>query len=155
MEWQLALAFFLISMFVLMLTGTPLAFALLAVTAIGALIWFGGGLGLERLITAITTGLTTFTLLPVPLFILMGEVMLHAGLAPKMISAIDEWVGRIPGRLSLLAVAAGTLFATFTGSSMASGAMLGKALVPEMERRGATHPDGDRRSAHPNQFQLD
>ena len=140
MEWQLALVFFLVGMFVLMLSGMPLAFALLAVNAIGAIIWIGGGLGLERLILAITTGLTTFTLLPVPLFILMGEVMLHAGLAPRMIDAIDEWLGRLPGRLSLLAVAAGTLFATFTGSSMASGAMLGRVLVPEMEKRGYKKP---------------
>jgi tripartite ATP-independent transporter DctM subunit len=77
-----------------------------------------------------------FVLVPIPLFILMGEVMMHTGVATQMIDAIDKWTGRIPGRLSLMAVAGGTLFATMSGASMASVAMLGKILVPEMEQRG-------------------
>jgi len=66
----------------------------------------------------------------------MGEVMFRAKIAPKAIDAVDMWLGRIPGRLSLLAVAGGTLFATLSGASMAGVAMLGTTLMPEMERRG-------------------
>ncbi|MFC2069524.1 TRAP transporter large permease subunit, partial [Chloroflexota bacterium] len=57
-------------------------------------------------------------------------------IAPFMIDALDKWLGRLPGRLGLLAVSGGTIFATLTGVSMASVAMLGSTLVPEMERRG-------------------
>jgi tripartite ATP-independent transporter DctM subunit len=53
-----------------------------------------------------------------------------------MIDAMDKWLGRLPGRLGLLAVASGTLFSTFTGTSLATTAMLGEVLTPEMEARG-------------------
>jgi tripartite ATP-independent transporter DctM subunit len=66
----------------------------------------------------------------------MGEVIFHSKLAPDMIDALDKWIGRLPGRLSLMTVGAGTLFATLTGTSIASTAMLGKSLVPEMQKRG-------------------
>jgi tripartite ATP-independent transporter DctM subunit len=66
----------------------------------------------------------------------MGEVMLCAGIAPHVMDALDSWMGRLPGRLALLAVAAGTLFAMLTGSSMASAAMMTSTLLPEMENRG-------------------
>jgi len=66
----------------------------------------------------------------------MGEVMFHSGIAPVLIRTLDKWLGRLPGRLSLLAVGAGTLFSTLTGTSLASVAMLGSVLVPEMEQQG-------------------
>jgi len=77
-----------------------------------------------------------FSLLPVPLFILLGEVIFHSGIASKVLDVADCWMGKIRGRLSLLTVCAGTLFGTLSGSSMASIAMLGSTLVPEMEKRG-------------------
>jgi len=101
--------------------------------------WFWGGLcGLEQLIHTIFESLCSFTLLPLPLFVLMGEIMFLSGIAPNMIDALDKWLGRIPGRLGLLAVGAGTIFSTLSGASMASVAMLGSTLSPEMERRGYT-----------------
>jgi tripartite ATP-independent transporter DctM subunit len=84
--------------------------------------------------------LNSFILLPVPLFILMGEIMFHSGIAPILIETLDKWIGRIPGRLSLLAVAVGTLFSTLTGTSLASVAMLGSSLMPEMEKQGYKKP---------------
>ncbi len=68
------------------------------------------------------------------MFILMGTVMFHPGVAFKMIDVLDQWLGAIAGRLSLLAVAAGALFATLTGVAMGSVAMLGSTLGPDMER---------------------
>jgi tripartite ATP-independent transporter DctM subunit len=106
------------------------------INLIGMYIFFGGLAGLEHLITSIYTSLNSFILLPVPLFILMGEVMFHSGIAPVLIETLDKWLGRLPGRLSLLAVAVGTLFSTLTGTSLASVAMLGSVLVPEMEKKG-------------------
>jgi tripartite ATP-independent transporter DctM subunit len=70
----------------------------------------------------------------------MGEIMFRSGIAPKMMDTLDKWLGRIPGRLSLLAVGGGTLFATLSGSAMAGCAMLGSVLVPEMKKRGYKKP---------------
>jgi len=136
MEWYLTLIAIIGGLLVLMLTGMPIAFAFVIINVIGIYLWFGGEIGLRQLIVSFSSGLTTFTLLAVPLFILMGDVMLYSGLSPKMIDALDKWLGRLPGRLGLLSVVAGTVFATFTGASMASVAMLGSTLVPEMEKRG-------------------
>jgi len=110
------------------------------ISIVGMYVFFGGTAGLEQLIVSINTSLTTFVLLPVPLFIFMGELMFHSGMAPLLVETLDKWLGRLPGRLGLLAVSSGTLFATLTGTSIASTAMLGSILVPEMERRGYKKP---------------
>jgi tripartite ATP-independent transporter DctM subunit len=66
----------------------------------------------------------------------MGDIMFRSNVAPQMMDVLDKWLGRLPGRLSLLAVAAGTLFATLSGASIAGVAMLGSVLFPEMKKRG-------------------
>jgi tripartite ATP-independent transporter DctM subunit len=66
----------------------------------------------------------------------MGEVMFLFGIAQNMMETMEKWMGRLPGRLSLLAVGGGVLFATLSGSSMAGCAMLGQTLLPDMEKRG-------------------
>ncbi len=136
MEWPLALLLILGSLFVFMMAGLPIAFSFMAVNLIGALLWWGGSAGLTFATVSIMDSLTRFALLPIPLFILMGEVISHSGIAPRMIDSLDKWLGRLPGRLSLLAVGSGALFSTLTGVSMASVAMMGSTLVPEMEKRG-------------------
>jgi tripartite ATP-independent transporter DctM subunit len=123
-----------------MLSGMPIGFCFLLICVGGMYIYFGGGIGLEQLIISIYTTTNSFILLPIPLFILMGEVMFHSGIAPVLIRVVDKWLGRLPGRLGLLAVGAGTLFSTLTGTSMASVAMLGSVLSPEMEKQGYKKP---------------
>jgi TRAP-type C4-dicarboxylate transport system permease large subunit len=66
----------------------------------------------------------------------MGELMFHSQLAPDTIETLDGWLGRLPGRLSLLAATSGTLFAATSGSTIANTAMLGTILLPEMKKRG-------------------
>ncbi len=124
----------------MMASGMPVAFCFLLVNIVGMFLFFGGAIGLRQLTLSISNSMTSFTLLPLPLFILMGEVIFQSGIAPDMIDALDKWMGRLTGRLSLLSVGAGTLFSTLTGTSMASVAMLGSTLVPEMERRGYKKP---------------
>ena len=136
MEWQLALLIILGSLLILMATGLPIAFCFLLINVVGVFFLWGGESGLIQLVRSMRDSITHFTLLPVPLFILMGEVMFQSGMSIRMIDALDKWLGRMPGRLSLLAVGGGTLFATLSGSGMASCAMLGSTLVPEMEDRG-------------------
>jgi tripartite ATP-independent transporter DctM subunit len=123
-----------------MATAMPVAICFMFINMVGMFVFFGGAAGLEQLIVSIYTSLTTFLLLPVALFILMGEVMFHSGIATLLIETVDKWLGRLPGRLGLLAVSAGTALSTLTGTSLASTAMLGSVLVPEMERQGYKKP---------------
>ena len=117
-----------------------MAVCFMMVNVIGAFVFMGGEKGLVQLVNNIYAGVSTFTLLAMPLFIFMGEVLFHSGVAPYMLDALDKLLGRLPGRLGLLAVAGGTLFATLTGASVGSVAMLGSTLVPEMEKRGYKKP---------------
>jgi tripartite ATP-independent transporter DctM subunit len=138
-EWLSALAFIVGGLLFLMALRMPVAFCFLLVNlVVGSFFW--GSLGPEQVIDSIRHSVSTFTLLPIPLFVLMGTVMFRSGLAPLMIDAIAKWLGRLPGRLGLLAVGAGTVFATLSGSSMASAAMLGSALIPEMTKQGYKKP---------------
>jgi tripartite ATP-independent transporter DctM subunit len=136
MEWWMILGLIFCALMFLFIIGVPVAFAFLFINILGVYLLWGGESGLNQLVLSIYRSVATFSLLPVPLFILMGEIMFRAGIAPKMMDTLDKWLGRIPGRLSLLAVGGGTLFSTLSGSAMAGCAMLGSVLVPEMERRG-------------------
>jgi tripartite ATP-independent transporter DctM subunit len=137
--WQLLLVMFG-ALVALMLIGFPVALSFLVVAAVGAYQLWGGLIGLEQLITSLFTSLSHFSLVAVILFILMGEVMFQSGLAPRMLTAVDMWIGRVPGRLGLVAVSSGALFASMSGSSMSSTAVLGSLLLPEMEKRGYRKP---------------
>jgi len=140
MDWWITLAIIFSALMFLFLIGVPVAFAFLFINLIGVYVFWGGEAGLNQLIMSIYRSVATFSLLPVPLFVLMGEIMFRAGIAPRMMDTLDKWLGKIPGRLSLLAVSGGTLFATLSGSAMAGCAMLGSVLVPEMEKRGYRKP---------------
>jgi tripartite ATP-independent transporter DctM subunit len=135
MEWYSVLAFFLVGLIVLLLTGFPIAFAFLLMDLVGIIVFMGAG-GLQQVTLQVYSSLATFTLAPIPMFILMGEIMFQSGLANNTIDVIDKWLGRLPGRLSLLAAAGGTLFSALSGSTIANTAMLGTALLPEMRKRG-------------------
>jgi tripartite ATP-independent transporter DctM subunit len=136
MDWYWILLLIFSALMILFVIGVPVAFAFLFINIVGVYLLWGGVSGLNQLVLSVYRSVSTFSLLPVPLFILMGEVMFRAGIAPKMMDTLDKWLGRIPGRLSLLAVGGGTLFSTLSGSAMAGCAMLGSVLVPEMEKRG-------------------
>ena len=140
MEWYIALLIIVGSLLVMMATGMPVAFAFLLLNVIGMFLWWGGEAGLRVLSVSIYQSITSFTLLPLALFILMGEVMFHSGVAPLMINTVNKWLGRLSGRLGLVAVGSGTLLAFLTGSSIGSVAVLSSTLVPEMEKQGYKKP---------------
>lgn len=136
MDWWLALTLMLGIMVLLMLSGMPVAVSFLLVDIFGAVLFLGGTAGIIQLVLNMMESLTSFSLLPVPLFILMGEVMFHSQLGFKAIDVVDQWIGKIPGRLSLLAILGGAIFSTMSGSTMATTAILGSMLVPDMQKRG-------------------
>ncbi len=120
--------------------GMPVAFSFLLINLIGAFFFMGGVTGLNQATQQIFTSLTTFTLAPVPLFIFMGEVIFHSGMASRILDVLDKWLGRLPGRLSLMVIGGGTIFSTLSGSTIANTAMLGATMVPEMTARGYKKP---------------
>ena len=136
MEWFEALALLLGSILVLMAIGMPVALAFLAANIIGAWIFMGGERGVSALLNNGLGSLTKFALVPIPLFLLMGEVFFYTGLGARMFNAIDRLLGKLPGRLSYVTVLGGTGFSTLSGSSMGSTALLGSLMVPEMINRG-------------------
>jgi len=140
LAWYLFLLILFGSLLALMMLGIPVAFAFLIIVIVGAPLMWGIAPGLTQIMFSIVDNLMNFSLLPIPLFILMGEIIFHSKIAPAMIDALDKWIGRLPGRLSLMSVGAGMLFSTLTGTSIASTAMLGGTLIPEMENRGYKKP---------------
>jgi tripartite ATP-independent transporter DctM subunit len=139
MDWVWLFIIILSSLIFLLLLGVPVAFAFLSVSILFSYIFWGADIGLTQLILSIFRSVASFSLLPLPLFLLMGEVMFLFEIAQQMMGTLEKWMGRLPGRLSLLAVVGGVIFATLSGSSMAGTAMLGQTLLPEMERRGYKH----------------
>ncbi len=136
MEWFEALALLLGTIAFLMAIGMPIAFAFLAANIVGAWVFMGGERGVVQLLNNGLGSLTKYALMPIPLFLLMGEIFFHTGLGGRMFNAIDKLLGRLPGRLSYVTVLGGTGFSTLSGSSMGSTALLGSLMVPEMTRRG-------------------
>lgn len=136
MEWPLVLLIVIGTVLFLMALGVPVAFGFFTVNIIGAFLFAGGSIGVENMLANAAESISTFSLVPVPLFIVMGALFFHSGLAVRVFDALDACFGRLPGRLSYVTVTGGTLFAALSGSSMANTGMMGTLMVPEMMRRG-------------------
>jgi tripartite ATP-independent transporter DctM subunit len=120
----------------LMGLGLPVAFGFLAINVVGALIFLGGEQGLSQLARNAVQSVTSFSLTPIPFFVLMGEVLFHSGVALKAIDAFALLIRKVPGRLSVIAIVAGTVFSAISGSTIATTALLGSLLLPTMLERG-------------------
>jgi len=139
MSWYETLGLLIGLLLVFMAAGLPVVFAFFAVNLVGAFVFMGGDKGMLQLMRNAADAVQSFALLPIPLFILMGEVMFHTGVAARAIDAVDRLIARVPGRLSLVAITGGTIFASLSGSTIANTAMLCSTLLPDMTRRGY-HP---------------
>src|SRR3990172_785998 len=139
MSWELAAWLLLGGSTVLIFLGLPVAFAFITINLAGALLWLGGEPGLVQLARNSVSSVASFSLTPIPLFILMGEVLFHTGLAVKVIDGVERLIKRVPGRLAGGAVVARTVFSAISGSTIATTAMLGSLMVPVMLARGY-HP---------------
>ena len=136
MEWWLVLSA-IGGLFILLLAaGLPVFVAFTIIDIVFIYLLWGGATGLSQLMYSIFSSVSTFVLLPVPLFVLMGELLFHSGIFINALDTLDKWMGRLPGRLCILSVAGGTVFSTLSGSSMGTSAMLGSLLLPDMEKRG-------------------
>ena len=136
MSWQLASLLLLGGSTVLLFIGLPVAFAFMAINIAGAILFLGGDAGLSQMLRNSAAAVINFSLTPIPLFVLMGEVLFHTGLALKVIDGIERLVRQVPGRLAVVAVVAGTVFSAISGSTIATTAMLGSLMLPVMLSRG-------------------
>lgn len=139
MTWSAALLLMLGTLTLLMASGLPVAFAFIGVDLLGAHVFLGGEAGLDQMARNTFAALSSFTLAPIPLFLLMGEILFHTGVAFQAINAVDKLIARVPGRLAIVTVVGGTIFSSLSGSTIANTAVLGSALLPDMLKRGY-HP---------------
>jgi len=139
MSWQAAAWLMLGGSTALLFLGLPVAFSFLVINLLGALLFLGGEAGLVQLARNSIGSVASFSLTPIPLFILMGEVLFHTGLAVKVIDGVERLIREVPGRLAVVAVVAGTVFSAISGSTIATTAMLGSLMLPVMLARGY-HP---------------
>ncbi|GAA6201587.1 hypothetical protein NBRC116599_28130 [Aquicoccus sp. SU-CL01552] len=136
MDWTLSIAILIGGLLFSMGIGLPVALGFFVINVIGVFLFMGGARGIDQMIANATLAVSTYSLAPVPLFLVMGSLFFHSGLARRVLDAIDVLIGRLPARLSYLTVTSGTVFAALSGSSLANTGMLGTLMVPEMMKRG-------------------
>jgi len=139
MSWGAAAWLMLGGSTALLFLGLPVAFSFLVINLVGAMLFLGGEAGLTQIVRNSVISVASFSLTPIPLFILMGEVLFHTGLAVKVIDGVERLIRQVPGRLAVVAVVAGTVFSAISGSTIATTAMLGSLMLPVMLSRGY-HP---------------
>ncbi len=144
-----ALVFFLVRDLGLLAVGLGLVFGMLFFLLIGVRIALALGLvgmlglyvllpqpQLSVLAERSWNSLNTFTLTAIPMFVLMGGLLLRSGVTTQMFDALLRWFGRTPGGIAHASVGACGIFAAVSGSSLATAATMGAVACPEMIRRG-------------------
>ena len=119
----------------LLATGMPIAFAL-GMTALGFMVWFDGWNSVHFVPETVFAGLNDFTLVSLPMFIIMGAAVASSRAGSDLYEALARWLHRVPGSLVISNIGACALFSALTGSSPATCAAIGKMGIPEMRRRG-------------------
>ena len=136
MSWVSILGIMFSAKVLFLLAALPVAFVFFLINIGGSYLIFGGIPGLEQMVRNEQVSVAQFSLVPIPLFVLMGEVLFHTGLALRSVDAVDAVIKRVPGRLAVVALVAGTIFSAISGSTIATTAMLGSLLLPQMLARG-------------------
>src|SRR5690242_19625283 len=131
-------ALVLIVTLVVLLSGAPVAFGLGAI-ALFFLVVFQGIDSLNVAAETLYSGLHDFTLVSIPMFVMMGAAIGSSPAGKDLYEALDRWLYRVPGGLVISNLGACAIFAALTGSSPACCAAIGKMGIPEMHRRG--YPD--------------
>ncbi len=131
-------AIVLVVTLIVLMSGAPVAFGLGAI-AIAFLVIFQGVDSLHVAAETFYAGLNDFTLVSIPMFVMMGAAIGSSPAGKDLYEALDRWLYRIPGGLVISNLGACAIFAALTGSSPACCAAIGKMGIPEMRQRG--YPD--------------
>jgi C4-dicarboxylate transporter DctM subunit len=122
-------------MLMLMVLGLPIAAAMAAVGIVGGMLAYG--LPFMNSIAPVVWGVHNDSLLTaIPMFVLMGELLLRSGIADRMFGALAAWLGRLPGGLLHTGLGCSALFAATSGSSVATAATIGTVALPSLHQRG-------------------
>ncbi|MEC7760667.1 MAG: TRAP transporter large permease [Pseudomonadota bacterium] len=126
----------ILCLFILMVLRTPVAFAMLIVGFLGY--WFleGQRSASALLLTETFSTVSNYSLVVVPMFILMGNISSAAGFSAGLYEAANAWIGRFRGGLASASVLGCAVFSAVSGSSVATAVTLGKVALPEMRRFG-------------------
>ncbi len=116
-----------------MFLGVPLALAMGSAGLFGLI---DGGININVMSQQVYTGLNSFTLIAIPLFTFMGNLMSSSGLTDKLINFCNAVFGRFKGGLGIASIAAGAFFASICGAAVASTASLGSILIPTLKKEG-------------------
>lgn len=122
----------------ILLSGAPVAFGLGAIAMVFIAV-FEGFSALNVAAETFYGGLNDFTLVSIPMFVMMGAAIGSSPAGKDLYEALDRWLYRVPGGLVISNIGACSIFAALTGSSPACCAAIGKMGIPEMRRRG--YPD--------------
>src|SRR5437667_4602657 len=128
----------LIVTLIMLLSGTPVAFGLGAIS-IGFILFFQGLDALLVLADTFHVWMIVFILVSIPMFVMMGAAIGSSPAGKDLYIALDRWLYRLPGGLAISNLGACAIFAALTGSSPACCAAIGKMGIPEMRARG--YPD--------------
>ncbi|MDW5440924.1 TRAP transporter large permease [Polaromonas sp. SM01] len=129
----ISLAF--MAMLALMLVGLPIAVSMALVGIVGGMAAYG--IPFMDTIAPVVWGVQNENLLTcIPLFILLGELLLRSGIADRMYIALSAWLGRLPGGLLHTNIGSCALFAATSGSSVATAATVGTVALPSLQKRG-------------------
>lgn len=119
----------------LLAAGTAISMAL-GLVGFGVLFFLVGG-GLEGMIGRLQYNMTdNFIITALPLFVFMGEIILHSGAGEKLYKGLTAWVSFLPGGLLHTNIASCAVFAAVSGSSIVTAATIGMVAIPELEKRG-------------------
>ncbi|WP_423460747.1 TRAP transporter large permease [Ottowia sp. VDI28] len=130
-----AVAIGFIGMLGMMLAGLPIAVSMAAVGILGGIAAYG--MPFMNSIAPVVWGVHNDNLLTsIPLFVLMGELLLRSGIADRMFGAMAAWLGRLPGGLLHTNIGCSALFAATSGSSVATAATVGTVALPSLHNRG-------------------
>ncbi|MFV1988771.1 MAG: TRAP transporter large permease [Gemmatimonadota bacterium] len=119
---------------VLLALGVPIALAMAGVGAAGIWVLEGASAAMAHVTLVSWNEGQSFVLVTIPLFVLMGQLVFHTGLASDLYSTVHKWIGRVPGGLAITSVLACGAFGAVTGSSIATVATMGSIVMPEMRR---------------------
>src|SRR5262245_54860328 len=126
--------FILIGSFTIVcLMGMPVAYAL-GIASILAALWVG--IPLEAVMLKVSGGMSGFSLLAIPFFILAGAIMAVGGMAERLVNLAKVFVGFIRGGMALVNILASTTFGCISGSSGADTAAVGSVMIPQMIKNG-------------------
>jgi len=123
--------FFLVALF---LTGIELAFAMAIVGVVGYAYIASPHAAMNLLANDVYDSLESYGLTVIPLFVLMGQIAFHAGIARRLYDSAYKFFGHIPGGLAIATLAGATVFKAICGSSAATVATFASVAIPEMER---------------------